>query len=66
MATGMLIGYGRVSTQEQTLNLQVDALKKAGCGRIFTDTISGAKAERKGLSEALDFVRRVIPSWCGG
>lgn len=53
----MLIGYARVSTQEQTLDLQLDALKKAGCGRVFTDTISGAKAERKGLSEALDFVR---------
>jgi DNA invertase Pin-like site-specific DNA recombinase len=53
----MLIGYARVSTQEQTLDLQLDALKKAGCGRIFTDTISGAKQERRGLSEALEFMR---------
>jgi DNA invertase Pin-like site-specific DNA recombinase len=54
----MLIGYARVSTQEQTLNLQQDALTKAGCDKIFTDTASGAKAERKGLDEALDYVRK--------
>jgi DNA invertase Pin-like site-specific DNA recombinase len=54
----MLIGYARVSTHEQTLNLQRDALTKAGCTKIFTDTASGAKAERKGLDEALDYVRK--------
>jgi DNA invertase Pin-like site-specific DNA recombinase len=54
----MLIGYARVSTQEQTLNLQQDALQKAGCNKIFTDTASGAKAERKGLEEALTYVRK--------
>ena len=54
----MLIGYARVSTHEQTLNLQRDALEKAGCTRIFTDTASGAKAERKGLDEALSYVRK--------
>jgi DNA invertase Pin-like site-specific DNA recombinase len=53
----MLIGYARVSTQEQTLNLQRDALEKAGCTKIFTDTASGAKAEREGLEEALNYVR---------
>jgi DNA invertase Pin-like site-specific DNA recombinase len=53
----MLIGYARVSTGEQTLNLQEDALHTAGCGRLFTDTASGAKTERPGLSEALDYVR---------
>ena len=53
----MLIGYARVSTQDQTLDLQKDALKQAGCTKIFTDTASGAKAERKGLEEALDYVR---------
>src|SRR5437763_11419100 len=53
----MLIGYARVSTQDQTLNLQKDALKKIGCTKIFTDTASGAKAERKGLDEALAYVR---------
>jgi DNA invertase Pin-like site-specific DNA recombinase len=53
----MLIGYARVSTQDQTLNLQKDALEKIGCSKIFTDTSSGAKAERKGLEEALEYVR---------
>jgi DNA invertase Pin-like site-specific DNA recombinase len=54
----MLIGYARVSTQEQTLNLQRDALEKAGCTKLFTDTASGAQAERKGLDEALNYVRK--------
>jgi DNA invertase Pin-like site-specific DNA recombinase len=54
----MQIGYARVSTYEQTLNLQRDALQQAGCSKIFTDTASGAKAERKGLDEALDYVRK--------
>jgi DNA invertase Pin-like site-specific DNA recombinase len=53
----MLIGYARVSTQDQTLNLQKDALEKLGCNKIFTDTSSGTKAERKGLEEALEYVR---------
>jgi DNA invertase Pin-like site-specific DNA recombinase len=53
----MLIGYARVSTQDQTLNLQKDALEKIGCNKIFTDTASGAKAERIGLEEALEYVR---------
>lgn len=53
----MLIGYARVSTQDQTLNLQKDALDKIGCVKIFTDTISGATTERKGLDEALGYVR---------
>ena len=53
----MLIGYARVSTAEQTLALQQDALETAGCERLFTDTASGAKAERKGLDEAIDHLR---------
>jgi DNA invertase Pin-like site-specific DNA recombinase len=53
----MLIGYARVSTNEQNLDLQQDALKTAGCTKIFTDVISGGKAERKGLAEALEYVR---------
>ena len=53
----MLIGYARVSTQEQTLDLQKDALEKIGCIKIFSDVISGAKAERTGLHEALEYVR---------
>jgi hypothetical protein len=39
----MLVGYARVSTQDQTLDLQKDALEKAGCSKLFTDTASGAK-----------------------
>jgi DNA invertase Pin-like site-specific DNA recombinase len=54
----MLIGYARVSTHDQTLHLQQDALAKAGCNKIFTDTASGAKAERKGLEEVLNYVRK--------
>src|SRR5438094_7199519 len=53
----MLIGYARVSTQDQTLHLQKDALEKIGCTKIFTDTASGAQAERTGLNEALEYVR---------
>jgi DNA invertase Pin-like site-specific DNA recombinase len=54
----MLIGYARVSTHDQTLVLQQDALHKAGWNKIFTDTASGAKTERKGLEQALSYVRK--------
>jgi len=54
----MLIGYARVSNLDQTLALQQDALTKAGCDKIFTDTASGIKTERPGLAEALSFARR--------
>jgi DNA invertase Pin-like site-specific DNA recombinase len=50
----MLIGYALVSTDEQ---LQLDALKKAGCKRVFTDKAGGARLERKGLAEALSHLR---------
>jgi DNA invertase Pin-like site-specific DNA recombinase len=53
----MLVGYARVSTHEQNLDMQLDALKAAGCQKIFTDKISTLKAERKGLDEALTFLR---------
>jgi DNA invertase Pin-like site-specific DNA recombinase len=53
----MLIGYARISTTDQTLDLQRDALTKVGCTRIFTDTASGALVERKGLTDALSHVR---------
>jgi DNA invertase Pin-like site-specific DNA recombinase len=53
----MLIGYARISTSDQTLNLQKDALEKIGCTKIFTDTASGATIERQGLDEALEYVR---------
>jgi Site-specific recombinases, DNA invertase Pin homologs len=54
----VLIGYARVSTQDQNLDLQLDALQKAGCERIFQDTISGAKADRPGLKDTLSHLRR--------
>ena len=53
----MLVGYARVSTHDQTLALQQDALERAGCDRIFADTASGATAERSGLEDALAFAR---------
>jgi DNA invertase Pin-like site-specific DNA recombinase len=53
----MRVGYARVSTGEQNLDLQIDALKKAGCEQVYRDEMSGAKAERPGLSEALKFSR---------
>lgn len=53
----MLIGYVRVSTQDQNPTLQIDALTKAGCEKCFLDRISGAKAERPALQEALEFAR---------
>ena len=53
----MLIGYARVSTADQDLALQTDALNKAGCEKLFTDKASGAKVDRPGLAEALRFAR---------
>ena len=53
----MLIGYARVSTDDQKLALQKDALTQAGCARILEDQQSGAKAERPGLKAALDYAR---------
>jgi DNA invertase Pin-like site-specific DNA recombinase len=53
----MLVGYARVSTTDQHLDLQSDALTQAGCRHIFTDTTSGAKAERPGLTQALNYLR---------
>lgn len=54
----MKVGYARVSTLEQNLDLQIDALTKAGCGKIFTDKISSSKAKREGLESALEYVRK--------
>ena len=53
----MLIGYARVSTQDQNLDLQSEALTKAGCERIFNDKISGSRTERPGLTKALEMLR---------
>jgi DNA invertase Pin-like site-specific DNA recombinase len=54
----MDIGYARVSTGEQTLDLQLDALAKAGCDKVFTETASGATSERPLLKEALAYARK--------
>ena len=52
-----MIGYARVSTQDQKLDLQIDALKKAGCKKIFTDVASGSKDERVGLMQCMEYLR---------
>ncbi len=53
----VLIGYARVSTQDQNLELQVEALNKAGCKKVFEDKISGSRAERPGLVKAQEALR---------
>lgn len=53
----MFIGYARVSTADQRLDLQIDALTKAGCERIFTDHASGGRGDRVGLADALSHLR---------
>ena len=54
----MKIGYARISTVDQNLELQTDALEKADCEKIFTDQASGAKDDRKGLIDAIEFCRK--------
>ena len=53
----MLVGYARVSTQDQDLALQLDALSQVGCEKVFTEKASGAQRERPQLAEALDYMR---------
>lgn len=53
-----LIGYARVSTQDQNLKLQTSALKEAGCERLFEDKVSGTRRDRPGLECALDLLRK--------
>lgn len=51
----MKIGYARVSTELQNLDLQQDSLTNYGCEKIFTDKVSGAKSNRPGLESAIEF-----------
>ena len=61
----MPIGYARGSTHDQNLDLQQDALQKAGCEKIFVDELSGAVATRPGLQQAMDALREgdVLVVW---
>ena len=52
------IGYARISTLEQNLDLQIDALKKAGCEKIITDEISGSVADRPGIDKLKEILRK--------
>lgn len=54
----MLVGYARVSTIDQNLDMQIDELKKAGCEKIFSDVASGAKVERIELQKAFEQIRK--------
>ncbi len=53
----MKFGYARVSTKDQSLDLQMDALNKEGCNKIFTEVMSGAQGERKELTRLLETLR---------
>lgn len=53
----MKVGYARVSTADQHLRMQEDALKSAGCEEVYTDVVSGVKSQRPGLDKALSFLR---------
>jgi DNA invertase Pin-like site-specific DNA recombinase len=53
----MMVGYARVSTQDQNLTLQREALVQAGCHRIYEDSLSGIRADRPGLAKALEMLR---------
>ncbi|WP_293268962.1 recombinase family protein [Neptunomonas sp.] len=61
----MKIGYSRISTDDQNLHLQKDALAKAGCEKFFDDVISGSKSKRPGLDGLIEFAREsdIIVVW---
>ena len=54
----MLIGYARVSTFDQNPDLQKDALERAGCEKIFVDTVSGTVSQRPSLSKLKEMLRK--------
>jgi DNA invertase Pin-like site-specific DNA recombinase len=54
---GMLLGYTRVSTDDQNLDLQRDALRTAGCQKNYGDRLRGAKAARPGLTRVMEVAR---------
>lgn len=64
-STEMRIGYARVSTVDQKLDLQMQALKKAGCTKIFREKVSGASRDRPELKRMLDQIREgdVVVVW---
>ena len=61
----MKVGYARVSTTDQNPDLQIDVLESEGCTKIFKDYASGAKSDREGLEQALEFMREEIHLWSG-
>jgi DNA invertase Pin-like site-specific DNA recombinase len=62
---GHLLGYARVSTSDQQPHLQVDALERAGCYRVFTETASGARSDRPSLEQLLTSCAPATPRSCG-
>lgn len=54
----MLVGYARVSTQEQNIDLQLQALKNIGCKKIFTEKVSGSKRDRPAFKNAINYMRK--------
>ena len=64
-STGMRIGYARVSTMDQKLDLQMQALKKSGCTKVFREKVSGASRDRPELKRMLDQIREgdVVVVW---
>ncbi len=54
----MIVGYARVSTQDQNIESQIELLKSSGCEKIYTDIASGVRDDRKGLTDMIDFLRK--------
>ncbi len=62
---GDLLGYARVSTQDQTMELQLDALAEVGCHRVFKERACGASDRRAELANLFDHVQPGDTLWCG-